>query len=101
MVTFLLKTVKDGLYTYEYYPEDNRQSKPGIITLCTISKRLSLEKLAEEDFVCKTKDTPQIQNEISLDIDERCHFYADHVMCEIWDSYMEGTTLKSGTVVWY
>lgn len=101
MVSFILKNVKDGLYTYEYYPEDNRQSKPGIITLCTISKRLSLEKLAEEDFVCKTKDTPQIQNEISLDIDERCHFYADHVMCKIWDSYMEGTPLKSGTVVWY
>lgn len=101
MVTFLLKTVKDGLYTYEYYPEDNRQSKPGIITLCTISKRLSLEKLAEEDFMCQTKDTPQIKNEISLDIDERCHFYADHVMSKIWDSYMEGTPLKNGTVVWY
>ena len=50
MVTFILKKVKDGIYTYEYYPEDNRQSKPGIITLCTISKRLSLEKLTEEDF---------------------------------------------------
>lgn len=101
MVSFILKNVKDGLYTYEYYPEDNRQSKPGVITLCTISKRISLEKLAEEDFWCQTKDTPKIKNEISLDIDERCYFYADHVMYKIWDSYMEGTPLKNGTVVWY
>lgn len=101
MVSFILKSVKDGLYTYEYYPEDNRQSKPGVITLCTISKRISLDKLAEEDFVCQSKDTPKTKNEISLEIDERCYFYADHVMCKIWDSYMEGTPLKNGTVVWY
>lgn len=101
MVSFILKNVKDGLYTYEYYPEDNRQSKPGVITLCTISKRISLDKLAEEDFVCQSKDTPKIKNEISLEIDERCYFYADHVMCKIWDSYMEGTPLKNGTAVWY
>lgn len=101
MVTFLLKSVNNGLYTYEYYPEDNRHSQAGTITLCTISKRLSLEKLAEDDFICQTIDNPQYDNEISLDIDERCHFYADHVMQKIWDSYMEGTPLKNGKVVWY
>ncbi|MDO5041458.1 MAG: hypothetical protein Q4D95_05145 [Peptoniphilus sp.] len=54
MVTFVIEKKDSTKAVYRYYPEDNRDSAFGIISICLENKEASIDKVAEEDSLYRT-----------------------------------------------
>ena len=121
MVTFKLVNQTDNDVIYHYYPEGKEELGSGIIRLDLAHKTIVLEQLAENDFERVT--TKEELNELRASINQLrleeegkelsedewpiatkdmvTHFYADHAIRGILETYKEGKILQSGRRVWY
>lgn len=97
------------------------ESKPGIITVDLSQKSITLDVVAEEDFLCRTSadelnemrnainemriengEQPLSEEELpTVKNDEEWHQYADHVIRRLSKELEEGKTPNQGTVAWY
>ena len=113
MVKWILKNKKDKRLIYEYFPEGDFDSKPGIIMLDTNMGTISVELPAEKDFLSSTtaKELNEMRDAINqmrigngeqkLMEDELWYWYGGHAINSIWKVFCEGKELSEGTVMWY
>ena len=122
MVTFNKINNNKGIVKYQYFPEGNEDSKPGIIVLDTENERLYVLEAAEEDI--ERNISASELNTIKEEIDkmreeagrvptsvndelevatEAIHYYvyAHHAMSRIAKAYKENKILDEGVSMWY
>ena len=90
MVCWYLIEANDEHVVYEYYPEDHKDKKAGIITIDRITERTELTQPAEEDFERYEKE-----------FNERWYYYYDHAKCGIVEDYNNGIINEKGIAAWY
>lgn len=54
MVTFTIGEKDNTKVTYRYYPENRTDRSFGIISVCLENGDVTIDTLAEEDFICRT-----------------------------------------------
>ena len=54
MVTFVIDNKDSAKAVYRYYPENHMDSSFGIISIHLNNVGVSIDKVAEEDFLCRT-----------------------------------------------
>ena len=90
MVTFELINENEHYLTYYYYPEGDKNKKPGIIVVDKMNKQIKIQEIAEDDW---ERDIPP-EPEHSI-------FYGDHAVSEIKYHLLKGEIPHSGRQVWY
>lgn len=121
MVTFKLVENGERYAAYSYFPDGKAENGAGTIVLDKGNSTIAITKLAPRDFSRTVSAAEQNQmrdsvnkmrkeeNRPELTEDEwpsaaesfTSTFFADHVINEIWEAYVNGTILTAGTVVWY
>lgn len=121
MVKFQLIKNSNSQLIYEYYPEADYLSKPGIIVVNEEDESIYIETVAEKDFLHHTslkslnemRDTinkmrkengevPLTESELpSAKNDESWYYYANHVIRKLNALLDTGEKPNKGTVVWY
>lgn len=121
MVCFELTARSEKCVTYTYYPEGNKNKKPGMIELDTVTGEATLVTPAQEDFQCRAsvEDLNSLRAAIDemrkesgraaltedelpyADEDESWYSYASHAIQRIMEEYELGTISEGGTVMWY
>ncbi len=121
MVTF--KLVEENGYSliYHYFPNGEENSESGIIVIDKKKNQIYVKYLSPKDFM--RTETIAEQNELRDSVNEMrkieglgelseeewpiatedivVRFFADHAVNKIWDGYVKGDVLQSGTVMWY
>ncbi len=121
MVTFLIDSKDDTQAVYKYYPENNTDKTCGIIRVNLSSKEITIDTVAEEDFVCRASadelnemrnsinqmrlergEPPLTEEELPTAVkDSEWYFYADHVIRRVIEELEKGAVPEKGTVAWY
>ena len=117
MVTFEVIDENECYLTYYYYPEGNKNIKPGIIVVDRQNMQIVVKELAEDDW--ERDIPPEELNELGEAINnmvrenggsdfvelvtESVHsvFYADHAVNEIKKRLLNGEIPHDGRQVWY
>ena len=90
MVYYCLVERNDKEIIYEYYPENRKDKKPGIIRIDIIAEKIRIIKPAQDDF-----------ERYAEEFDERWWWYGNHAERCICDNYNNGIIEESGIVAWY
>lgn len=121
MVTFVIDNKDSAKAVYRYYPENHMDSSFGIISIHLNNVGVSIDKVAEEDFLCRTSadelnsmrdaindmrrengEPPLTEDELpTATKDEEWYYYADHVIRRIKEELGNGNIPEKGTVTWY
>lgn len=121
MVTFTIECKDATKVVYRYLPENHIDSSFGVISVQLENGDISLDIVAEEDFVCRTsavelKEMRDAINEMRREngeslltedelptaiADDEWYYYADHVIRRIRDDMGKGSIPEKGTVAWY
>lgn len=105
------------LLKYYYWPENDRNSEPGIAVVELKTGNIYIEKIAALDFkrVVPAEEVNKLVDSINEDIlarggtdleeyidhDTISYFYGNHVMYELQDAFDEGKVLENDTRAWY
>ena len=90
MVYYYLIKQTDELIEYEYYPENRKEKKPGVITIDVIAETIRVTVPAENDVESYAEE-----------FNERWWYYGNHALRKICDDYNNGVVKDWGTVAWY
>ena len=121
MVTFVIESNNATKVVYKYFPENHTDSSPGIISVQLENGDISINTVAEKDFICRTSadelnlmhdainemrkengEPPLTEEELPTATEsDEWYYYADHVICRIRDEMRNGNIPKSGTIAWY
>lgn len=121
MVHFEITSRAEKCVTYAYYPEGDKDAKPGVIELNAVTGKAALVTPAQKDFLCRASaedlntlraaidemrkevgQAPLTEEELPLATTaEIWYTYADHAICMIEEEYKLGTILEQGTAMWY
>ena len=121
MVVFEQFKNESGIIVYYYYPENERDKKPGMIELNTVLETIDVISPAEKDWLRRVEPSElnsmrdainamRVENGEAELAEEECpsaaeaegwYWYADHAIRKIVKAYNEGTVLEHGTVIWY
>ena len=121
MVTFAIECKDATKVVYRYFPENHMDSSFGVISVQLENGDISLDVVAEEDFVCITSavelnemrdainemrrengEPPLTEEELpTATEDDEWYYYADHVIRRIRDDMEKGSIQEKATVVWY
>jgi len=116
MVYWYLVEENDEHIVYEYYPENRKDKKSGIITLDRSTMSIELTQPAELDSsnvvkeedlrslyrtISETKDVDDVEKIIAESVGTRYWFYFDHAARGIFDDYNSGEIKENGMAAWY
>ena len=117
MVYFELFYRSDFLLKYYYWPENDRNSEPGVAIVELNTGNIYIEKIADLDFerVIPAEEVNKLVDSINEDIlarggadlgeyinhDMISYFYGNHVMYALQDAFDEGKILENDTRAWY
>lgn len=117
MVYFELFYRSDLLLKYYYWPENDRNSEPGIAVVELKTGNIYIEKIAALDFkrVVPAEEVNKLVDSINEDIlacggtdldeyiyhDMIYYFYGNHVLYSLQEAFDEGNVLENSTRVWY
>ena len=90
MVFYYLLTQTGELIEYEYYPENRKEKKPGVITIDVIKETIRVTVPAEGDGEYHAEE-----------FNERWWYYGNHALHKIRDDYNSGVVKDWGMVAWY
>ncbi len=90
MVTWRLIEESDDRLVYEYSPEGKEDRNPGIITIDRLAEKITLTRLAEDDFETHMEEVDTVYG-----------FYYSKAIKKIADEYNKGIIKKSGISAWY
>lgn len=90
LVYYYLKANNENYVIYDYYPEDNKDRSPGIITINKVLEIIELTTPAEMDFERCAKE-----------FDEPWYWYANHAIRCIIKDYNDGIIKEIGMSAWY
>ena len=118
MVTFDIESKTLDKVVYRYFPENNRDSEPGIFSISLTTGEVMLEVVAEEDHICRTSaselntmrdainemraengEPPLTEDELPIATeDEEWYYYVDHAIRGVRDELEKGIIPEKGTV---
>ena len=117
MVTFEKQKEDEKYISFFYYPEDNREKKPGLIVFDKQKEEIDIVEVAEEDF---ERDIPPEElnelanaiNEMKLENEETDFvelasepehglWYGDRAVSEISSYLQNGVVPEKGAQMWY
>ena len=117
MVTYYLVNKSDEKLVYEYYPEDKKEFKPGIIIVDLVKDEIYLTKMAEDDseLFYPVDDINAIIKEINdsriesgdTNLEEyitepiRDTWYGNHAIRRIVKDLKADLIREKGCVMWY
>lgn len=121
MVTFVVQSKDATKVVYRYHPENHIDSAFGIISVQLENGSITLDSIAEEDFICRTSadelnemrdaiiemriengEPPLTEEELPTATEgDEWYYYADHVIRRIRDEMEKGSIPDKGTVAWY
>ena len=121
MVTFAVESKDTTKVVYRYFPENHTDSSPGIISVQLENGDISINTVAEEDFICRTSadelnsmhdainemrkengEPPLTEEELPTATEgDEWYYYADHVIRGIRDEMGNGNIPENGTIAWY
>jgi len=121
MVTFVINSKNAKNVVYKYYPENHTDSIHGVITIHLENGSITLDVVAEEDFLRKISadELNKMRNAINeMRIEngepplteealptatesEEWYYYAAHAMRRMREEFVKGKILEKGTVAWY
>lgn len=121
MVTFDIESETLDKVVYKYFPENHRDSKPGIFSISLTTGEVLLEVVAEEDHLCRTSaselnamrdainemraengEPPLTEEELpTATEDEEWYYYVDHAIRRVREQLKKGVIPEKGTVAWY
>ena len=121
MVSFVIDSKDSTKVVYRYYPENNIDSPFGIISAQLINGNVSIDKVAEEDFLCRTSaddlysirdainemrrengEPPLTEDDLpTVTEGDEWYYYADHVIQRIRGELENGDVPEKGTLAWY
>lgn len=123
MVTYELVRRNESTLVYEYWPENDRESRPGRVVIDLNSETVSLEMPAERDFQSRTTgadmnalrdsinsmrqergEPPLSEEELPSEPDDAVYkwwWYYDHVLRDLSRRHDEGEIPERGMVAWY
>ena len=117
MVYFELFYRSELLLKYHYWPENNRNSEPGIVVVELNTGNIYIEKIAALDFkrVVPAEEVNKLVDSINEDILARggtdleeyidhdlvSYFYGNHVLSALQDAFDEGKVVENDTRAWY
>ncbi|MGI6095335.1 MAG: hypothetical protein ACOYBL_07875 [Lachnospiraceae bacterium] len=121
MVVFDIESKDSDKVVYKYFPENHRDSKPGIFSISLITGEVLLEVVAEEDHICRTSaselnamrdavnemraengEQPLTEEELpTATEDEEWYYYADRAIRRVRDELEKGVIPEKGMVAWY
>ena len=123
MVTYELVRRNESTLVYEYWPENDRGSRPGQVFVDLASETVSLGIPAERDFQSRTTgwdmnamrdcinemrqelgEPPLSEEELPTEPDDsvyRWWWYYDHVWRDLSRGHDEGEMPECGMVAWY
>lgn len=121
MVTFVVDSKDSTKAVYRYYPENHINSPFGIISIHLNNGDVSIDRVAEDDFLCRTSANelnsmheaingirrengvpPLTEDELpSATEGDEWYYYADHVIRRIREALENGDIPEKGTVAWY
>ena len=121
MVTFIIDSKDDAKVVYRYYPENHMDSAFGLIGVNLENGNITLDVVAEEDFLCRTSanelnEMRDVINEMRIENGEpslteeewptaieadEWYYYADHVIHRLRDEIEKRNIPDKGVVVWY
>ena len=105
------------LLKYHYWPENDRNSEPGIVVVELNTCNIYIEKIASRDSkrVNPVEEVNRIVDSINEDILVRggtdleeyidhnlvSYFYGNHVLSALLDAFDEGKVVENDTRAWY
>lgn len=117
MVTFEKQKEDEKYISFLYYPENDREKKPGLIVVDKQKEKIDIVEVAEEDF---ERDIPSEElnelanaiNEMKLENGEtdfveleaepeHSVWYGDHAVSEICRHLRNGVVPEKGSQMWY
>jgi len=116
MVYWYLVEDNDELVIYEYYPENRKDKKPGIITVYKSTGDIEQTQPAEMDFsrtieeeelrslyrtISEAKDVGDIEKIIADSVGTLYWFYYNHAKQSILNAYNNGVIKEMGMAAWY
>ena len=121
MVIFEPEERSEQFVKYKYYPEGDKDKKPGIIKLDLIADTIDVIVSAEGDRIrhAPADELNNLRNSINqmrrergkqelseeeLPIateNEEWYWYADHAIRKIAEAYRKGEILEKGSSAWY
>ena len=117
MVYFELFYRSDLLLKYYYWPENDRNSEPGIVVVELNTGNIYIEKIAALDSkrLIPVEEVNRMVDSINEDIlacggtdldeyidhDMIYYFYGNHVLSALQDAFDEGKVLENDTRAWY
>ena len=121
MVTYFIDSKDATQVVYKYYPENHTDKACGHIRANLDSEKITIDAVAEEDFVCRTSadelnEMRNAINEMRLENGEpplteeelptategdEWYYYADHMVRRLIEEFEKGNIPESGTVAWY
>lgn len=121
MVTYELLEKIDNKIIYAYYPENDRNSDPGIIAVYPAQQKIVVEKAAERDSIHvatvegmnslrdaidasrKEEGLPELtEEELPRPThDEEYYYYASHAISNIRKKLNSGQIPNDGMLAWY
>lgn len=90
MVYYCLIENSVASVVYEYFPENNRDKCPGIITIDKANEKIKLTSPAEADYEYYVEE-----------FDERWWVYYKHAERRIVEDYNNGLVKEVGMAAWY
>ena len=122
MVTYELVQRAEGMLRYEYWPEGDRASEPGVFVVDLNSETAHQERPAGKDFLCRTTgsemnalrdsinrmregggEPPLTEEELPTEPEDAvCEWwrYYDHALRDLSRRHDEGEIPERGMVAW-
>ena len=116
MVYWYLVEETDERIIYEYYPENKKDKKAGIITIDRIAENIELTKPAEYDIektmyendlrmlynaIAEVEEVENVEEIIARSAGKRWWVYYEHAERRIFEDYNNGIIKKEGMTAWY
>ena len=123
MVTYEIVQRDEGMLRYEYWPEGDQGSEPGVFAVDLNSETAHLERPAEKDSLCRTTgsemnalrdsisrmreergEPPLSEEELSTEPEDAVYEwwrYYDHALRDLSRRHDKGEIPERGMVAWY